>query len=224
MNGIPQTIRLRKATQYADSIDEWVKIMLEGNTGEYANDWLIGDAKTGEIARLELGLKHHRLWRTKSGAYYGCNIALDPELKKAETEFDYKNTMLSPVARARRWEQLLKNHWGEIDADLAKRFLADHFDTTRGKEAPSRTTLCGHYELESREIEGKPFEPGGAFDGKVITSDMLAGWRMWVVWGHPCGISFKAEEFLAKHPEYNHLSSTLEDIPANPWSFIKFKK
>ena len=33
--------------------------MLDGNNGGYANDWLIGDNKTGEIALLELGLKNH---------------------------------------------------------------------------------------------------------------------------------------------------------------------
>ena len=34
----------------------YVKIMLDGNNGGYANDWLLGDRKTGEIARFELGL------------------------------------------------------------------------------------------------------------------------------------------------------------------------
>jgi hypothetical protein len=35
-----------------------------GNNGGYANDWLLGDRKTGEIARFEQGLKHTRLWTT----------------------------------------------------------------------------------------------------------------------------------------------------------------
>ena len=34
--------------------------MLDGNNGGYANDWLLGDSKTGEIAQLELGLKAYR--------------------------------------------------------------------------------------------------------------------------------------------------------------------
>ena len=224
MNGIPESIRLRKATQYADSIDEWVAIMLEGNTGEYANDWLIGDAKTGEIARLELGLRHHKLWRTKSGAYYGCNIAMDPEFRKAETKYDYENKNLSGVARARRWEQLLKENWGKIDAELAKRFLADHFDTSLGQETPSGNTICGHHDLDPRLSDGKPFRPVGAVDGKVITTDMLLKWEMWAVWGHPCGISFKADQYLAKHPEENYLKPVMEDILAHPWTLIKIKR
>ena len=40
-------------------IDDYVRIIKEGNNGGYANDWLIGDRKTGEIAYLELGLEEH---------------------------------------------------------------------------------------------------------------------------------------------------------------------
>ena len=55
--GTPEFVRARKAMQYASSIDDYVRIMLEGNNGGYANDWLLGDRKTGEIAQFELGLK-----------------------------------------------------------------------------------------------------------------------------------------------------------------------
>jgi hypothetical protein len=49
-NGIPEFARARKAMQYASSIDDYIAIMRKGNNGGYANDWLIGDRKTGEIA------------------------------------------------------------------------------------------------------------------------------------------------------------------------------
>ena len=70
-NGKPEFARARKALQYASSIDEYVKIMLDGNNGGYANDWLLADNKTGEVARFELGLKMHRVWRTKDGYLRG---------------------------------------------------------------------------------------------------------------------------------------------------------
>ena len=47
-NGKPEFMRSRKALQYANSIDDYVRIIKEGNNGGYANDWLIGDRKTGE--------------------------------------------------------------------------------------------------------------------------------------------------------------------------------
>jgi hypothetical protein len=84
-DGKPEFVRSRKAAQYATSIDEYVKIMLDGNNGGYANDWLLADNKTGEVARFELGLKHHKVWRTKDGYFEGSNFASDPELIKDET-------------------------------------------------------------------------------------------------------------------------------------------
>ena len=41
-NGTPEFFRARKALQYSNSIDDYVKTMLDGNNGGYANDWLVG--------------------------------------------------------------------------------------------------------------------------------------------------------------------------------------
>ena len=90
-NGKPEFVRARKAVQYANSIDQYVQIMLDGNNGGYANDWLLADNKTGEIARFEIGLKVHRVWRTKDGYFEGANFPSDPELIKTETDFDPTN-------------------------------------------------------------------------------------------------------------------------------------
>ena len=57
-NGIPEFVRARKAMQYSASIDDFARIMKEGNNGGYANNWLVADRKTNEIASLELGLKN----------------------------------------------------------------------------------------------------------------------------------------------------------------------
>ncbi len=78
--GKPEFARARKALQYSQSIDDFVRIMLDGNNGGYANDWLLGDRKTGEIARFELGLKNHSLERTKDGCFVGSNFPVDPKL------------------------------------------------------------------------------------------------------------------------------------------------
>src|SRR5580700_8115674 len=77
-NGKPEFMRSRKALQYAKSINDYVRIIKEGNNGGYANDWLIGDRKTGEIAYLELGLKNTPLWRTKDGYFVSSNFPRDP--------------------------------------------------------------------------------------------------------------------------------------------------
>src|SRR5258708_896259 len=78
-NGKPEFMRSRKALQYAKSIDDYVRIIKEGNNGGYANDWLIGDRKTGEAAYLEWGLKNTPLRREKEGRLDSSNFPRVPK-------------------------------------------------------------------------------------------------------------------------------------------------
>ncbi len=220
-NGKPEFVRSRKALQYATSIDEYAAIMKDGNNGGYANDWLLGDRKTGEIAQFELGLKHVRLWRTKDGYFAGSNWARDPELIKDETTgFDPKDASSSMNARRKRWEQLLEQSKGKIDADLAQKFLADHYDTFEKKEQANERTLCGHVDTVSRGIpewEWGPNYPGGAVQGKVTDGAMAKAMSLRARLGHPCGAGFQAAPFLARNPEYSYTKSVLRDMPGQPW-------
>lgn len=225
--GIPETIRLRRAMQYANSIDEWLEIMIQGANGEYANDWLIGDAKTGEIACLELGIKNFKIWRKKDGYLFGSNIAQDPKLREEETKFPYDDQNTSMASRWRRWEQLLRENYGQIDEELAKKMISDHYDVSLGKEFPGANTICGHIELDERGVppwEFPAYYPCGAIDGKVMSSRLNKEWKMWCAFGHPCGISFKAEEFLLARPEFDFLKPQLKDLIAFPWTLITVEK
>ena len=85
--GVAEFVRARKAVQYAGSIDEWVAIMVDRNNGGYANDWLIGDNKTGEIGRLELGLKNHFLEKTTDGVFVGANFPVHGKVLKEGDNF-----------------------------------------------------------------------------------------------------------------------------------------
>ncbi len=223
-NGKPEFVRSRKAAQYATSIDEYVKIMLDGNNGGYANDWLLADNKTGEVARFELGLKHHKVWRTKDGYFEGSNFASDPELIKDETTFDPDNKASSPNARKIRWQQLIEQNKGKIDVAMAQKFLSDHFDTYQNKEEANERTLCGHVETSPRGIpewDWNPFYPGGAVQGKAADSNMVKAMTLTARRGHPCGTDFFAKEFLDKHPEYMWEKDVLPDMKAGPWSTFK---
>jgi hypothetical protein len=223
-NGKPEFVRSRKAMQYANSIDDYVNIMLEGNNGGYANDWLIADNKTGEIAQFELGLKHHKVWRTKDGYFHGSNWARDPELIKDETTFDPENQSSSPNARKIRWEQLIEQNRGKIDVAMAQKFLADHFDTFQNKEEANERTLCGHVESSPRGIpewDWNPFYPGGAVQGKAADSSMVKAMSFTARRGHPCGGDFSAKDFLARHGEYAWEKDVLPDMKAGPWSTFK---
>ncbi len=220
--GKPEFVRARKALQYAASIDEYAAIMQDGNNGGYANDWLLGDRKTGEIAQLELGLKHVKLWRSKDGYFVGSNWARDPELIRDETAgFESNDLSSSPNARRVRWEQLMAENKGKIDAALAQQFLSDHYDIYDQKEQASERTLCGHVEDSPRGLsvwDRPPYYPEGAVQGKVTDSTMTKEMTLRARMGHPCGGDFKAASFLAKHPEFASMQSVLRDMDAGPWT------
>jgi len=221
-NGKPEFFRARKALQYAGSIDDYTRIMLDGNNGGYANDWLLGDRKTGEIAQLELGLKAYKLWRTKDGVFAGSNWARDPKVLKADTpEFNPDDLSSSPNARRVRWEQLLNENKGKIDVSLAQQMLADHADSFEKKTEANERTLCGHVESTARGVAiwaWGPSYPGGAVQGKATDSAMAKDMRLVARTGHPCGEDFLAEPFLAAHPEFAWQEPYLRDMKAGPWT------
>ncbi len=223
-NGIPEFVRSRKALQYANSIDAYARIMRQGDNGGYANDWLIGDRKTGEIGYLELGLKHTPLWKTKDGYFVSSNFARDPQVLKDETAFDSSNLSSSPNARRVRWEELMQQNKGKIDVALAEAFLADHYDSSQKQERADGRTLCGHTDVSSHGIpewDWGPHYPGGAVQGKATDSQLAANMGLWARAGHPCGEDFLAKDFLAAHPEYDWQASKLRDMKAGPWTEFK---
>ena len=219
--GKPEFVRSRKALQYANSIDDYVRIMKDGNNGGYANDWLIGDRKTGEIAYLELGLKNTPLWRTMDGYYVSSNFPRDPKMIHEETSFDPKDASSSPNARHVRWEELINESKGKIDVTMAQQFLADHVDSFQKKEEVNERGLCGHVDVSPRGIkewDWGPYNPAGAVQGKATDSAMAAKMSFVARAGHPCGADFLAEPFLEHHPEYSWQKPLLRDMKAGPWT------
>jgi hypothetical protein len=221
-NGKPEFVRSRKALQYGSSIDEYVALIKEGNNGGYANDWMIGDRKTGEIAYLELGLKNTPLWRSKDGYFVSSNYARDPELIRNETDgFKLNDLSYSPNARRVTWEKRMAGNKGRIDIDMAEKFLADHDDSYTGKVDADDRSLCGHVDrvkLGVPQWDWGPYFPGGSVTGKVADSDLAGKMSLVAHAGHPCGEDFLAAPFLAAHPEYGYLKPILKDMISGSWT------
>jgi hypothetical protein len=221
--GVPEFVRARRAMQYAESIDDFDRIMRAGNNGGYANTWLVADIKTGEIARLELGLKHVTLERTRDGYFAGANYPINERLLSEETSFDARNPTLSACARRARFEQLMPTLKGRLDLEAAKRIMADHVDVTDGSaDAANEHTLCGHVDLSPRGM--KPwqdeFGPAGTVQAKAADAAMVSRMEMEAAIGHPCGMSFGAAEHLARHPEFAWQKELLRDLPSRPWTLF----
>ncbi len=224
--GIPEFVRARKAAQYSASIDDFARIMKEGNNGGYANNWLLADVKNNEIASLELGLKNVTLERTQDGYFVGSNFPVNEKLIREETDFDPKDMSISANARHVRWEQLMAENKGKIDVAAAQRFLADHYDTYTKKEEADERTLDGHIDLSARGSQ--PWEPpygtAGAVQNKAADAAMAARMSFTAAAGHACGKDFKAEEHLREHPEFNWEQGLLRDMDAFPWTTFESAK
>jgi hypothetical protein len=223
--GVPEFSRMRSATQYASSIDEWCEIMKKGNNGGHANAWLIGDVNTNEIARLELGLKYVGFEKKKDGYFIGSNVAEDLRILRFETKMtENTNIKGSSIARRVRWKQLMNENAGKIDINQAELFEADHIDTYLNQDKPGSRTLCDHSALDPL-LEGyylyEPFEPVGTLDGKVVDSKMAKQMSFVARWGAACGMPFDSKKFLEQHPQYDWMNGLLKDRPAQPWTVFK---
>ncbi len=223
-NGIPEFVRMRRATQDAGSIDQWCQIMKEGNNGGYANAWLLGDIHTKEIARLELGLRYVGLEKKLDGYFSGSNVAENLKILRLETSADETDIRSSSVARRVRWQQLLQENAGKINLTLAKRFEADHFDTYRGKYQLTARTLCGHFDLDpepEKPWPGVPYGCCGTVDGKVVDAAMARDMSFVARWGAACGTPFIAHKFLAAHPQFDWMQPILKDRPSEQWTVFR---
>ena len=226
--GLPEFTRARKAAQYSNSIDDVIKIFITGNNGGYANDWLIGDTKTNEVAKLELGLKDYRVWRSKDTAMIGSNFPSDPVLIKEETTFNINDSSSSPNARKKRMDQLvLIELKGKLDISTGKQIEADHVDALENKNMNNRCVICGHIDEDAKgcvEWSLAPYDPMGAVQGKVTSSALAAKMQFWAHMGHPCGQDFIGEKFYKLHPEYAWENKYLKNMLAYPWTLFTGSK
>ncbi|MCX6670116.1 MAG: C45 family autoproteolytic acyltransferase/hydrolase [Methanothrix sp.] len=222
--GIPDPLRSRKAMQYADNLDQFAEIMIAGNNGGSADSWLVGDAKTGEIMRLELGLKYYNVTKSKDGYFIGFNAPTDPRIRNLEcSNTGYADIRRHQGARQVRLTQLMEQYYGKIDSDVAKIILADHYDVYLKKINPSSRTVDGHYELDTMEYVSDPggalpFQPSGTVDGLVTNSAMAENLSFWARWGNSAGMPFNASKFLEEHIQWKYLDGYLQDRPSQPWT------
>jgi hypothetical protein len=226
-NNIPIMFRIRKAMQYGKSLDEYVSFLLQGNSGDYANSWLFGDIHNNEILRIELGLKYHKVERTKNGFFVGFNGAYDPKIRNLEcVNSGFYDTRRHQGARYVRLNDLMDEHKGKINIEIAKLIIADHYDVYLQKhDNPCSRTVCSHYELDAREYMSqadrpKPFSPHGALDGVVVDSNMAKRMSFFGRFGCSCGIPFDANTFFKKYRQWEMFKDYVFDRPSQPWVIL----
>ena len=229
-DNIPISCRIRNAMQYGNSLDDYEKMLLEGNSGDYANSWLFGDTNKNEIMRIELGLRFHNTERKSNGYFIGFNAPYDPRIRNLECI----NTGIDDIrrhqgARKVRLEDLMDTWKGGLNIEIAKKIMADHYDVYLNKENPCSRTCCAHYELDAREYMSdqsrpKPFQPRGALDGNVIDTAMAKAMSFSLRWGSSCGIPFDKNKFCDNNRVWNYLRDYLESRPQQPWTTFSISR
>jgi Phospholipase B len=165
--GTPVAFRARMAIQYSNSIDDVVRLLSTQNNGLYTNEWIMGDAKTNEIAIFDLGTNHTRLWRSSKnewfgdtpGFYWGDNNAKDLSVRLEEypdPQGDPRFIPYVPGPRDLAWQRLYRKYRGQIDEQFG--FLA--FRTA-------------------------PLVAAATMDAKVVTADMASNMMVWAEFGRP---------------------------------------
>ena len=211
--------------QYGKSLDEYCEILLHENSGDYANSWLFGDTNTNEILRIELGLKYHNTERTKNGFFIGFNAPYDEKIRNLEViNSGFYDVRRHQGARLVRLGDLMDEHKGKINIEIAKQIISDHYDVYLLKDDnPCSRTVCSHYDLDAREYMSqsdrpKPFAPHGAVDGIVCDTNLAKQMSFIGRFGNSCGIEFNKDEFCKKHRQYYKFCPYLRDRPSQPWT------
>ena len=165
--GTPVAFRARLAIQYGDDIDKVVDRLGNKNNGLYTNEWLIGDAKTNEIAMYELGTYHTKLWRSSknewfgetAGFYWGCNNEKDLTVRLEylpDPQSPPEYIPYVPGIRDLAWQDLYRKSRGQIDEQFG--FVA--FRTA-------------------------PLVSSSTMDAKIATADMAKNLMVWAAIGNP---------------------------------------
>ena len=227
----PIGYRIRKAMQYGNSLDEYCEILLHENSGDYANSWLFGDTNSNEILRIELGLKYHNIERTKNGVLIGFNAPYDEKIRNLEVENSgFYDIRRHQGARLVRLGELMDEHKGKLNIEIAKKIIADHYDVYLLKENnPCSRTVCSHYDLDAREYMSQanrpyPYAPHGALDGIVCDTKFAKNMSFIARYGNSCGIPFKKDEYFKKHRQWTKFQPYINDRLTQPWTVFSVNK
>jgi hypothetical protein len=223
----PIGYRIRKAMQYGNTLDDYCEILLHENSGDYANSWLFGDTNTNEILRIELGLKYHSIERTKNGFFIGFNSTYDERIRNLEvSNSGFYDIRRHQGARMVRLSDLMDEHKGKLNIDVAKKIISDHYDVYLKKEDnPCSRTICSHYDLDAREYMSqadrpKPYSPHGAVDGIVCDTNMAKKMSFEAKFGNSCNIPFIADKFFKEHRQYEKFKPYIKDRPIKQWTYF----
>jgi hypothetical protein len=176
--------------------------------------------------RIELGRTYVNIERTLNGYFIGFNATYDPRIRNLEcSNTGFNDIRRHQGARRVRLTQLMDKYKGEIDLEIGKKIMSDHYDVYLKKINPSSRSVCSHYNLDAREYMSDPsrplpYQPRGACDGNLITTKLAKDMSFCLKFGSSCNIPFSNEEFFKEHIEWSQYKDYIVSRPNEPWTIF----
>jgi len=199
-NGLSLAIRTRMAAQYSNSLDDAVYYLEHNQDGIWTSVWLIGDTKTGEIARLDLGLYSSMIWRTKNGFYWAANNAMAPSVRAEANGLGLKGSLYKilnipglygyltrkyyPTPRDIKFKELGEKYYGSIDLDVLKKIMSTY-----------------------------PIVDPGSIDCKITDTTLVKNNGLWAFFGYLNGNEWNVSELKSR-------LEGVKDVPPAGWVLI----
>ena len=198
--GYSMVIRTRMGIQYSSNLDQAIDYLMYKNDGLWTAAYLLGDTKTGEIARLDLALYNYGLWRTFDGYYWSANNPMDLGVRIEANglgilgflgklinmpyyEFSYFSYV--PAPRDKKIEELAEENYGKIDIEVLKNVIMYEYPVTDEATTDIKAT-----------------------DTRLIEENSL-----WAFFGNARGMVWDVSD------QENNLKGA-RDVPPNGWAFI----
>ena len=158
-DGTPQSNRIRKAAQYASSIDEAAAILFKQNNGLYTNDWTMADTKTDEGACFLLGTEKTKMWRTGTQG------------KPAETPGNHKDFIW---ANNNNRDLDVRSEYGANPDNAPADLAFNTWNRDIAFQEAFKTYGKGGFDIDAstRLMASSPINRPHACDGKLTTAEM----------------------------------------------------
>ncbi|MEF8848111.1 MAG: hypothetical protein V5A68_03160 [Candidatus Thermoplasmatota archaeon] len=198
--GYPMVIRTRIAAQYSKSLDEALFHLQNKNDGLWTAVYLIGDTKSGEIARLDLALYHSKIWRQKNGYYFSANNPMDLGVRFESNvlgvvgsifkligidSYSYFTLRYFDSRRDAKLRELGEKYYGEIDVEVLKDKIMYEYP------------VCDH----------------ASTDVKLTDTSLLEENSLWVFFGNVRGRIWNVSD------QKSNLKG-VRDVPPQGWTLI----
>lgn len=135
MEGMPISFLLKKILQYANTIDEAVKIISE-TPRMASSSIIIGDGKTNEAVVVEASAKKMAVRKSEKGTIFQTNHYLS-EIYKEDPKNITARGKGDSMPRFKRLQKLISENYGSITKEKVIEFLRDHSDV-KGRRLPYR--------------------------------------------------------------------------------------